>query len=141
MVWVSQNIFFLEKIYCHFRKKVKFSEKIRTFVKKLRNLVKWLLSAQLFFFCQNINIKEQEKKYSKSHRIKFWIPEFFHKMYWIFSENGFLALFLVFLHLSKSHKSNVMVHLYFVFTLLFHIFISCKVPIKIKNKKFEHNFF
>ena len=95
----------------------------------------------IIFFSVKQYIKEQEKKYSKSYGIKFWIPELFHKMYWILSENGILALFLVFLHLSKSHNSNVMAHLYFVFTLLIHIFISCKVPIKIKNKNFEHNFF
>ena len=93
-----------------------------------------------YFFSVKQYFKKQEKKYSKSHRIKFWIPEFFYQWFEFFQKIDFKLYFLVFLHLSKSHKSNVIVPLHFVFTVLFHILISCKVINKIKNRNLQHNF-
>ena len=119
---------------------MKFSEKIRTFVKKTQDSGSMTFKCQIIFFLSN-NISKNKKKNIPSHTgSNSGFLSFFTKWFEFFQKIDFKLYFLVFLHLSKSHKSNVIVPLHFVFTVLFHILISCKVINKIKNRNLQHNF-
>ena len=95
---------------------------------------------QIIFFLLT-NISKNKKKNISSHRGSYsGFLSFFTEWFEFFQKIDFKLLFWVFLHHSKSSKSNVLVPLHFGFTSLIHIFYSHKVLDKIQNRNLQHNF-
>ena len=128
LIWLLSGLDLIKidfwRFYGNFKKNVKFSEKTSTFLKKIRKPVTSLLRACLFFFCPTIYQKTRKKKIevTQEHILDSWL--FFRNWMEFFQKMDFWLYFLVFLHLSKSQKWNVLVLSSHFCTLIFHELIS-----------------
>jgi hypothetical protein len=95
---------------------------------------------QIIFFLSNNISKNKEKNIPSHTGTNSGFLSFFTNCLQFFQKIDFKLYFLVFLHISKSYKSNFIVPIHFVFALLYHILISSKVLNKIKNRNLQRYF-